>query len=50
MRSPQALLNDNQLDEALKQFQALAEADPENTEALIHIGEIQRRRANSKKR
>jgi len=39
----QALLNDNQLDEALKQFKQLAEADPEDTEALIHIGEIQRR-------
>jgi tetratricopeptide (TPR) repeat protein len=39
----QALLADNQLDEALKQFKLLAESDPENTEALIHIGEIQRR-------
>jgi tetratricopeptide (TPR) repeat protein len=38
-----ALLTDDQLDEALKQYQALAEADPENTEALVHIGEIQRR-------
>jgi len=38
-----ALLTDEQLDEALKQYQALAEADPENTEALVHIGEIQRR-------
>jgi len=35
-----ALLTDDQLDEALKQYQALAEADPENTEALVHIGEI----------
>ena len=34
----QALLKDNQLDEALKQFKLLAEADPEDTEALIHIG------------
>jgi tetratricopeptide (TPR) repeat protein len=42
----QALLADNQLDEALKQFKLLAEADPENTEALIHIGEIQRRQGN----
>ena len=39
----QALLNDNQLDEALKQFKQLAEADPENAEPLVHIGEIQRR-------
>jgi len=38
-----AMLSDDQLDEALKQYQALAEADPENTEALVHIGEIQRR-------
>jgi tetratricopeptide (TPR) repeat protein len=39
----QALLNDNQLDEALKQFKLLADADPEDTGALVHIGEIQRR-------
>jgi tetratricopeptide (TPR) repeat protein len=39
----QALLNDNQLDEALKQFKDIAEADPEDTNALIHISEIQRR-------
>lgn len=39
----QALLNDDQLDEALKQYQDLASADPENSEALIHIAEIQRR-------
>ena len=39
----QALLSNNQLDEALKQYQELAEADPENTDALVHIGEIQRR-------
>jgi len=38
-----ALLDDNQLDEAFKQFKALADADPENTEALVHICEIQRR-------
>ncbi len=42
----QALLADNQLDEALKQFKLLAETDPENTEALIHIGEIQRRQGH----
>ncbi len=39
----QALLSDNQLDEALKQFKLIAEADPEDTGALVHIGEIQRR-------
>ena len=39
----QALLNDNQLDEALKQFKALSVADPEDAEALVHIGEIERR-------
>ncbi len=38
-----ALLSSDQLDEALKEYQALADADPENTEALVHIGEIQRR-------
>jgi tetratricopeptide (TPR) repeat protein len=39
----EALLNDNQLDEALKQYWLLAKADPENIGALVHIGEIQRR-------
>lgn len=39
----QALLNDDQLDAALKQYKDLAEADPENSEALVHIAEIQRR-------
>ena len=39
----QSLLNNDQLDEALKQYQAISEADPENAEALIHIGEIERR-------
>jgi tetratricopeptide (TPR) repeat protein len=38
-----ALLSDNQLDEALKQYRALAEADPENAAALVRISEIQRR-------
>jgi tetratricopeptide (TPR) repeat protein len=38
-----ALLSDNQLDEALKRFRELAEADPENAGALVRIGEIQRR-------
>jgi tetratricopeptide (TPR) repeat protein len=39
----QALLNDNQLDEALKQFRALSAADPEDAEVLVHISEIERR-------
>ncbi len=38
-----ALLDNNQLDEAIKQYQELAEDDPENSSALVHIGEIQRR-------
>ena len=38
----EALFNDNQYDEALKQYQQLAAADPENPEALVHISEIQR--------
>ena len=39
----QALMNDNQLDAALKQYQALAEADPDDAAVLVHICEIQRR-------
>ena len=39
----QALLNDDQLDAAMKQYRQLAEADPDDTGTLIHIGEIQRR-------
>ncbi len=39
----QALLSDNQLDAALKQFKALAAADPENAETFVRISEIQRR-------
>jgi tetratricopeptide (TPR) repeat protein len=39
----QALLNANQLDEALKQFKALAAADPEDAGPLVHISEIERR-------
>jgi tetratricopeptide (TPR) repeat protein len=39
-----ALLADEQLDQALKQYKELAQADPENSaEALVHIGEIERR-------
>ena len=39
----QALLADNQLDEALKQFQQLVKADPEDTASLDRVSEIQRR-------
>ncbi len=44
----QALLNNNQLDEALKQFQQLAKDDPQNASVLVHIAEIQRRLGNYK--
>ena len=39
----QALLSDDQLDAAMKEYQELADADPDDTGTLIHIGEIQRR-------
>jgi len=39
----QALLGDNQLDAALKEFQQIAAADPEDAGAVIHISEILRR-------
>jgi tetratricopeptide (TPR) repeat protein len=39
----QALLNDSQFDEALKEFQELAADDPDDATPLIHIAEIQRR-------
>lgn len=39
----QALLNDGQLDAALKEYKDVAAADPEDASALVHIGEIQRR-------
>ena len=39
-----ALLADDQLDEAMKKFKELAQADPENSaEALVHMGEIEQR-------
>ena len=41
----EALLNNNQLDEALKQYKQLAESDPEDVSTLVHIGEIQRRQS-----
>jgi tetratricopeptide (TPR) repeat protein len=39
----QALLNDNQLDEALKEYKQISEADTEDTGALVHASEIERR-------
>jgi len=38
-----ALLTNDQLDEALKQFKTLAADDPENPDPFIHIAEIQRK-------
>jgi tetratricopeptide (TPR) repeat protein len=38
-----ALLSNDQLDEALKEFQTLAEANADDAEPLVHIAEIQRR-------
>ncbi len=39
----QALLNNDQLDEALKEYKELADANPDNAEILVHIAEIERR-------
>jgi tetratricopeptide (TPR) repeat protein len=39
----QALLGNNQFDDALKLYQDLAQADSENPDPLVHIAEIQRR-------
>jgi tetratricopeptide (TPR) repeat protein len=39
----QALLNDDQLDAALKQYKDVADADPDDVGTLVHIAEIQRR-------
>ncbi len=39
----QALMNDNQLDAALKEYKDISAADPEDSTALVHIAEIQRR-------
>jgi tetratricopeptide (TPR) repeat protein len=36
----QALMTDNQLDEALKQYRQLAAADADNAEPLVHIADI----------
>lgn len=42
----QALLNDNQLDAALKEYKDLADSDPDDEGALIHVSEIERRQGN----
>ncbi len=39
----QALLNDDQLDAALKEYRDASDADPDDVGTLIHISEIQRR-------
>ena len=39
----QALLSNDQLDEAMKEFKKLAASDPEEPAPLIHISDIQRR-------
>jgi tetratricopeptide (TPR) repeat protein len=39
----QALLNDNQLDEALKVYKQISSADPEDGSSLVHVSEILRR-------
>jgi len=39
----QALLNDGQLDAALKEYKDISAADPEDASSLVHIGEILRR-------
>jgi tetratricopeptide (TPR) repeat protein len=42
----QALLNDNQLDAALKHFEAIAAADPQDAQTYLRISEIQRRQGH----
>jgi len=39
----QNLLNDNQLDAALEQYQTIATGDPQDAQTLLHIAEIYRR-------
>jgi tetratricopeptide (TPR) repeat protein len=39
----QALMSDNQLDEALKQYKDLSEANPDDADALVRIADIERR-------
>jgi len=42
----QALLNDNDLGEALTAYQTIASGDPQDANALLRIAEIQRRQGN----
>jgi tetratricopeptide (TPR) repeat protein len=42
----QALLNDDQLDAALKHFQSIADADPQDAQTYLRISEIQRRQGH----
>ena len=42
----QALLNDNQLDAALKHFETISAADPQDGQTYLHISEIQRRQGH----
>ena len=45
-RWPNALLEDDQLDEALKAVQPLVTADPTDAQSEIQISEIQRRQGH----
>ncbi len=42
----QALLNDNQLEEALKVYRAISAADPQDAQTYIRISEIERRQGH----
>jgi tetratricopeptide (TPR) repeat protein len=42
----QALLNDNQLDAALKHFEAVSAADPQDAQTYLRIAEIERRQGH----
>jgi len=42
----QALLNDNQLVPALKHFEAISAADPQDAQTYVHLSEIQRRQGH----
>ena len=42
----QALLNDNDLDDALTAFQSISTSDPQDANAWLRIAEIQRRQSN----
>ena len=42
----QALLNDNQLDPALKHFEAISAADPQDAQTYLRIAEIERRQGH----